>query len=108
MTQAADRVFEVAAELFALLSTPTRLRIVCELCGGEKNVSQLLVRVGVTQPNMSQHLGALYRSGVLGRRRRGTQVFYRIASERVLLLCDAVCAEQGRALAKSRTVHAAQ
>jgi len=106
VNQAAERVFEVAAELFALLATPTRLRIVCELRGGEKNVSQLLVRVGVSQSNMSQHLGTLYRSGILGRRRSGSQVFYRISSERVLLLCDAVCAEQGEVLAHSRSARA--
>jgi ArsR family transcriptional regulator len=94
MSQTADRVFEVAAELFALLSTPTRVRIVCELFRGEKNVGELLTRVGVSQSNMSQHLGTLYRSGVLSRRREGAQVFYRISSERVLLLCDAVCAGQ--------------
>ena len=95
-----DRVFEVAAELFAMLSTPTRLRIVCELCEGEKNVGELLGRVGVSQPNISQHLGMLYRGGVLGRRRAGSQMYYRIVSERVLLLCDAVCAEQGHATAR--------
>jgi ArsR family transcriptional regulator len=91
---ASDRVFEVAADLFSLLSTPTRLRIVCELCAGERNVSELLSRVGVSQPNISQHLGMLYRGGVLGRRRAGAQIFYRIVSERVLLLCQAVCEER--------------
>ena len=95
-----DRVFEVAAELFAMLSTPTRLRIVCELCQGEKNVGELLGRVGVSQPNISQHLGMLYRGGVLGRRRAGAQMYYRIVSERVLLLCDAVCTELGYATAR--------
>lgn len=94
---ASDRVFEAAADLFSMLSTPTRLRIVCELCRGERNVSELLERVGVSQPNISQHLGMLYRGGVLGRRRAGTQIFYRIASDRVLLLCDAVCQEQANA-----------
>ena len=36
-----DRVFERAAELFGLLSTPTRLRIICALMEGECNVSDL-------------------------------------------------------------------
>lgn len=103
---ASDRVFEAAADLFSLLSTPTRLRIVCELCKGERNVSELLERVGVSQSNISQHLGMLYRGGVLGRRRAGTQIFYRIASERVLLLCDAVCREQdGVKKRANRAVH---
>ena len=91
---ATNRVFEVAADLFSLLSTPTRLRIVCELCEGERNVSELLTRVDVSQPNISQHLGTLYRGGVLARRRVGSQIFYRIVSERVLLLCEAVCEER--------------
>lgn len=90
----ADKVFETAAELFALLSTPTRLRIVCALCDGEMNVGELMQRVGVSQSNMSQHLGVLYRSGVLGRRRSGAQVYYRVVSRRVMLLRDVVCAAQ--------------
>lgn len=90
----ADKVFETAAELFALLSTPTRLRIVCALCDGEKNVGELMQWVGVSQSNMSQHLGVLYRGGVLGRRRAGAQVFYQVVSRRVLLLRDAICKAQ--------------
>ena len=91
----ADRVFETAAELFALLSTPTRLRIVCALCEGERNVGDLAQGVGASQPNISQHLGVLYRGGILGRRRAGSQVFYRIVSQRVLVLRDVLCSEQG-------------
>ena len=34
----ADAVFESVAELFALLSTPVRLKIIGALCNGEKNV----------------------------------------------------------------------
>ena len=92
-TTPADRVFEAAAELFGLLSTPTRLRIVCLLSEGEKNVGDLKQRVGVSQSNISQHLGVLYRGGIVGRRRAGSQVFYRIVSQRVLLLRDVVCRE---------------
>ena len=91
----ADRVFETAAELFALLSTPTRLRIICALCECEKNVGELMQWVGVSQSNMSQHLGVLYRGGVLGRRRAGAQIYYRVVSQRVLLLRDAICEAQG-------------
>lgn len=97
---ASDRVFEAAADLFSLLSTPTRLRIVCALCHGELNVGELLARLGLSQPNISQHLGILYRGGVLGRRRVGAQAFYRIASSRVLLLCAAVCEERAGVVAQ--------
>ena len=88
-----EKVFESVAELFAVLSTPIRLRIISAVCHGEKNVSELLAEIDTTQPNMSQHLGMLYRSGVLAKRREGTQMYYRLQSERVATLCRAVCAQ---------------
>ena len=87
----ADAVFESVAELFSLLSTPIRLKIISALCGHEKNVSQLLSEIDTTQPNMSQHLATLYRAGVLAKRRDATQIYYRIGSERAATLCRAVC-----------------
>ena len=86
-----DHVFASAAELFRLLSTPMRLKIISALCQGEKNVSQLLEEIETTQPNMSQHLATLYRAGVLTRRRDATQMYYRIGSQRAASLCRAVC-----------------
>jgi DNA-binding transcriptional ArsR family regulator len=90
---AMDGVFESAAELFGLLATPIRLKIISALCQGERHVSDLLASIDTTQPNMSQHLATLYRSGVLGRRREGTQIYYRLQSERVATLCRAVCSQ---------------
>ena len=40
---------------------------------------------------MSQHLGTLYRAGVLGRRREATQIFYRIRNESAAAICRSVC-----------------
>jgi DNA-binding transcriptional ArsR family regulator len=88
-----DRVFDTVAELFAVLSTPIRLKIISAVCNGEKNVSELLAEIETTQPNMSQHLNMLYRSGVLAKRRDGTQMYYRLQSERVATLCRAVCTQ---------------
>jgi ArsR family transcriptional regulator len=88
-----DRVFETAAELFAVLATPVRLKIISAVCQQEKNVSELLALIDTTQPNMSQHLATLYRSGVLAKRRDGTQIYYRLQSERVATLCRAVCTQ---------------
>jgi len=88
-----DRVFESAAELFSILVTPVRLKIISAVCHEEKNVSQLLEIIDTTQPNMSQHLGTLYRSGILSKRREGTQIYYRLQSERVATLCRAVCTQ---------------
>jgi DNA-binding transcriptional ArsR family regulator len=88
-----DQVFESVAELFSVLSTPIRLKIISAVCQGEKNVSELLAEIDTTQPNMSQHLSMLYRSGVLAKRRDGTQMYYRLQSERVATLCRAVCTQ---------------
>ena len=88
-----DRVFESAAELFSILATPVRLKIISAVCQDEKNVSELLELIDTTQPNMSQHLGTLYRSGILSKRREGTQIYYRLQSERVATLCRAVCTQ---------------
>ena len=88
-----DQVFESAAELFSLLSTPVRLKIISAVCNGERNVSELLDQIDTTQPNMSQHLNTLYQAGVLGKRRDGVQIFYRIINDRVVTLCRAVCTQ---------------
>ena len=91
-----DRTFELAAELFAVLSAPMRLRIIRSVCDAEKNVSQMLREINTTQPNMSQHLNTLYQAGILGKRREGVQIFYRIIDQRIVSICEAVCHEIDR------------
>jgi len=88
-----DEVFELAAEIFRVMSAPMRLKIIASLCNGEKNVSELLSEIDTTQPNMSQHLNTLYQAGVLGKRRDGVQIYYRITNDRVVTLCRAVCTQ---------------
>ena len=91
--QEAERVFELAAELFSLMSTPMRLKIISALCQGEKTVGELLGEIATTQPNMSQHLSQLYQAGILSRRKQAQQVFYRLQNERAATLCRAVCTQ---------------
>jgi len=91
-----DQTFESAADLFRVMSAPMRLKIINCLCDGEKNVSYLLTQVETTQPNMSQHLNTLYQAGILGKRREGVQIFYRIIDQRIVSICEAVCHEINR------------
>ncbi len=91
--QSAAHVFEVAAELFSVLSTPIRLQILSALCDGERSVTQILERVETTQPNLSQHLSLLYRHGIIAKRKEGTQVIYRVQSEKAVTLCRSVCTQ---------------
>lgn len=88
-----DPVLKRAAGLFRLMSAPMRLKIISALCESEKNVSELLACVPTTQPNMSQHLNALYKAGILGKRREGVQIYYHIANQHVTALCRVVCAQ---------------
>jgi ArsR family transcriptional regulator len=91
--QSMDLMFDLAAETFRVMSAPMRLKIINSLCSEEKNVGQLLEEIETTQPNMSQHLNTLFKAKILGRRREGVQIYYRIINDRVVTLCRAVCTQ---------------
>lgn len=93
MDSSQEKVFETAAQLFALLSTPMRLKIISAVCEHERNVTELLEQIDTTQSNMSQHLATLHKSGVLSRRRQGAQIYYGLQNEKVSMLCRAVCTQ---------------
>lgn len=79
--------------MFGHLADPTRLRLINILHEeGELSVGDLAERTGASVANVSQHLNRLASGGVLGRRREGKSVFYRIGDERIEQLCDIVCA----------------
>ena len=88
-----DQVFHDAAKTFRVMAAPMRLKIISALCQGEKNVGELLQSIDTTQPNMSQHLHTLHRAGILGRRRDGVQIYYRIVNESVVGMCRAMCTQ---------------
>ena len=83
----------MAAELFAVLATPMRLRILSALCEQEKSVRELLLEIDTTQPNLSQHLAVLYKTGILAKRKEGSLVIYRVQSEKAVALCRSVCTQ---------------
>jgi len=86
-----EEVFQMAAEMFRVMSAPMRLKIISSLCSKEKNVGQLLEEIDTTQPNMSQHLNTLFKAKILGKRRDGVQIYYRIINPQVVTICRAVC-----------------
>lgn len=92
-TSDSQRVFDIAAELFGALSSPVRLKVLNILCDGERSVNELLARINTTQPNLSQHLNLMYRSGILSRTKVGTQVIYKISSKTAAGLCRSVCTQ---------------
>ena len=86
-----EKIFESAAEYFGLLSEPSRLKIMHCLCDGERSVNEVVEASGLNQANASRHLTMLYRAGVVGRRRDGVQVMYRLIDPNFTDLCRTVC-----------------
>ena len=81
---------EVSARLFHALSDPTRLAILQCLRSGERRVSDIVDRVGSSQPNVSNHLSCLKGCGlVVDRPGERRQVFYSIARPEVIDLLAA-------------------
>ena len=90
-TEELDSVFGAVAAYFSVMSEPTRLKILNAICKDEKSVSEIVQEVGATQTNVSRHLGLMYRSGVVERRKEANQVFYRIADPAMMEICRTVC-----------------
>lgn len=93
--------FAKAAEVFRIMSAPLRLDILSQLGGGELNVTELLERVPTTQSNLSQHLAALSRAGLLVRRRAGIHAYYRLVDPDMGHWCQSL-SEPGPATAVAR------
>lgn len=88
-----EKVFARVAEYFNVLSEPSRLRIMYAVCSGEKSVSEVVELCGSSQANVSRHLSALHKAGILLRRKEGTTVFYSIADNATVEMCQTVCAK---------------
>ena len=82
---------ELIARRFRALGEPMRIRLVDRLREGEATVGELSEALEASQQNISKHLAVLADAGILGRRKDGTHVYYRIVDEGVLTLCEDVC-----------------
>ena len=79
---------EMVAGRFKALSEPTRLKILSNLFQDEKTVNELVALTGLGQPNVSKHLSLLSEAGVVSKRREGLHIYYRIADNSVIELCQ--------------------
>ena len=80
-----------------------RIRLLDHLRSDEAPVNELAEALGASQQNVSKHLAVLAEVGIVGRRKDGNHVYYRIIDEGVFTLCDQVCGsvqEQLRVLNK--------
>ena len=70
--------------MMAALSHEVRLRVLCDLVGGERMAGELVQRSGLSQSALSQHLAKLREEGVVATRRQAQTIFYRVADPKVL------------------------
>jgi ArsR family transcriptional regulator len=83
-------VLERAARVIRILGHPLRLRILEVLEDGERNVADLQDELGAGQAVVSQQLSILRSEGVVGARREGPRVFYRIVEPKVSHILDCI------------------
>lgn len=81
---------KVAAR-FRALAEPARLSVLHELEHGALTVNELVEATGLAQGNLSKHLQQLHTAGFVTRRRKGMYVYYALADESVLALCELMC-----------------
>ncbi len=80
---------DLVAKYFRGLGDPTRLRILELLRDeGELSVGELVERLGVAQPKVSNHLACLRWCGFIEARREHRTVYNRIADKRVVKMLD--------------------
>ena len=86
---AAPVATDLVAKYFRGLGDPTRLRIL-ELLReqGELSVGELVGRLALAQPKVSNHLACLRWCGYVDSRREQRTVYYRIADTRVVKMLD--------------------
>jgi DNA-binding transcriptional ArsR family regulator len=86
-----DAQLAAVADLFAVLSEPTRLRILQMLQERPASVTEIVQALRIKQANASKQLGILYQAGVLARAKSGNQVLYSIRMPLIFDLCNIVC-----------------
>jgi len=86
-----DNLAELIARRFRAIGEPMRIRLLDQLRDGEATVGELSEATGASQQNISKHLAMLADAGILGRRKEGNRVYYRIVDAGVFALCEQVC-----------------
>lgn len=83
--------YEAAGELLRALAAPARLAIVIELAEQPRSVHELVDRLDVSQPLVSQHLRVLRGARLVGVERQGREAVYCLIDRRVAhIVADAV------------------
>jgi len=94
----------LVARRFRTLAEPARLLVLHTLEEGECSVSTLALRTRLSLGTLSRHLQVLYENGFVRRQRVGQFVYYQLADDGILELCELMC---GRLSAELQSVRGA-
>jgi DNA-binding transcriptional ArsR family regulator len=92
MDKLTEAIYVLHAEILKCLAQPRRLMILDCLRSGEKSVGELAELLGLSQPNVSQHLAALRAQDIVATRREGNTIFYSLVDATIVRACD-ICHE---------------
>ena len=90
---------ELQAKLFRGFGDPSRLGILDALRNGPLTVSEIVETTGLSQPNVSNHLGCLRDCGLVVAEQEGRYVTYHVSDDRVgelLHLAESLLADVAR------------
>jgi ArsR family transcriptional regulator, cadmium/lead-responsive transcriptional repressor len=79
--------YAIHAAVFAALANPTRHELMHLLCEGRRTPSELAELLGVSRPNVSQHLAVLQRDGLVNRTRQEGRVQWEVVNPRLSEAC---------------------
>ena len=85
-----DPVVEVVAHRLRVLGGPMRIKLLDRLREGTATVQELTEQLDATQQNVSQHLGLLFRAGMVTRKKEGAHAIYGVADDHVFNVLETV------------------
>lgn len=82
------KILEFQAEVCRTFANSKRLEVINLLKDGELTASDIAKALETTKANTSQHLAVMRMRGLLKTRREGTNIYYRIANEKLAHACN--------------------
>jgi DNA-binding transcriptional ArsR family regulator len=83
-----EQQVELITELMKSIAHPIRMKILCFLMDGEKNVGEIEHQFGSTISNISQHLTVLRKANIIDRRKEANFMFYSLKDNNILKLME--------------------
>ena len=83
-------LYRIHAEMCKVFSNPIRLEILHLLRYDELSVTELIEKSRLSQANISQHLAIMKSRGVVVSRRDGKNIYYRLASPKMIKAFDII------------------